>query len=67
MDELGVRHPYEPLPPTPEFQALKSVRNVYDRNQLIRKLREQGFTLQAIADQLDITRERVRQICKMGG
>ena len=37
------------------------------RDAMVVTMRKQGMTLQAIATQIGVSRERVRQICKIAG
>jgi transcriptional regulator with GAF, ATPase, and Fis domain len=51
--------------PTAVVQLFKTIANATDRDNLIRKLYESGWTQSSIARSVELTRERVRQICEM--
>jgi hypothetical protein len=48
--------------PTEVFDKFKSVTDVDERNEYIKALRAEGWTLQSIADTCGTSRERIRQI-----
>ena len=51
--------------PTDVVQLFDSISNSTDRDNLIRNLYDAGWTQSSIARSIDLTRERVRQICEM--
>jgi transcriptional regulator with GAF, ATPase, and Fis domain len=51
--------------PTDVVKLFNTISNSTERDNLIRKLYDAGWTQSSVARSIDLTRERVRQICEM--